>query len=89
MGWSYAVARDGREIGYSVEATCDHPECDAMIDRGLGYLCGEMHEDEQFGCGKYFCQDHLGVYEHEDGTLCSVCDECRTYFDEHREDEEE
>ena len=34
MGYSYYVI-DGMERGYGVVAKCDHPGCDAEIDRGL------------------------------------------------------
>lgn len=58
MGWGYGVVK-GREVGYSVEATCDQEGCKAAIDRGLAYLCGQMHgQDDGDGCGKYFCSEH-------------------------------
>lgn len=60
MGWAFCGTNDeGREIGYGVAATCDFPGCAAEIDRGLGYLCGEMHDPTEWGCGKYFCDKHL------------------------------
>jgi hypothetical protein len=40
MGWARYRNHEGRECGYAVAATCDHPGCTARIDRGLGYLCG-------------------------------------------------
>lgn len=62
MGYGYYVLPDGREAGYGVEAECDQAGCDARIDRGLGYLCGQSpdgHRDfEEPGCGKYFCSEH-------------------------------
>lgn len=60
MGWAYC-GKDhfGREIGYGIMATCDKRGCDAVIDRGLGYLCGKMHRDDESGCNMYFCGDHL------------------------------
>lgn len=63
MGYAYYTLPDGREAGYSVEATCDKPGCDAKIDRGLGYLCGREPGGDEFGCGDYFCEDHN--YDHE------------------------
>lgn len=56
MGW--AIGYDDqwtRDIGYGVPAYCDHPGCDALIDRGLGWKC----EDEECGCGKFYCAAHL------------------------------
>lgn len=68
MGWAVG-SMDGRDIGYGVPATCDHPDCDEKIDRGLGYVCGfgqPWGGDE--GCGLFFCPDHGG------GSLCERCD---------------
>ncbi len=60
MGWGYGVLPDGREVGYSVSAVCEAPSCDTAIDRGLAYLCGTMHgQDDEAGCGHYFCSEHL------------------------------
>jgi hypothetical protein len=50
-----------RPAGYMVLATCDRRGCDAEIDRGLGYLCGdEPHGpfDDARGCGRYYCGKH-------------------------------
>lgn len=66
MGWGYGIV-EGREVGYNVEATCDQPGCDAKIDRGLGYACGETHGEDEDSCAGYFCGDHLFC------TLCEVC----------------
>jgi len=69
MGWS--IGHDSkwdRDIGYGVPATCDHPECDEEIDRGLGYVCGGEPRGGENGCGLYFCSKHLGVME--------LCDQC-------------
>lgn len=63
MGYSYYTLPDGREAGYGVDAECDAPGCPTEIDRGLGYLCGRApdgwRDDEEPGCGKYFCAAHL------------------------------
>ena len=45
--------------GYSIEAICDEPGCLAEIDRGLGYLCGRTPGGDEYGCGGYFCGEHL------------------------------
>jgi hypothetical protein len=60
MGWAGPFELpDGRLVGYAVEAECDHPDCDRMIDRGLAYCCGTMHNAEHDdGCGFYFCEAH-------------------------------
>lgn len=65
MGYAYYVLPDGREAGYGVTAMCDRDDCNAEIDRGLDYLCGETpgqggNADEP-GCGGYFCARHEGL----------------------------
>lgn len=52
-----------RPCGYMVQATCDQRGCEAKIDRGLGYLCGDVPHgpfDDDRGCGRYYCASHLG-----------------------------
>lgn len=84
MGWAHCgTDEEGREIGYGIPATCDHPGCNKEIHRGLDYCCGGMHGgqgyyDEHhkvwFGCGRYFCYDHLTA-------LGSLCPECERDYD--------
>lgn len=58
MGWSIGYDdRWHRDIGYGVPAYCDHPGCDAEIDRGMGWKC----EGEGCGCGKFYCEQHRHV----------------------------
>jgi len=64
MGWANCGSDSrGRPIGYAHAATCDEPGCDAVIDRGLSYACGDMHgpQDREDGwcCDRYFCGKHL------------------------------
>lgn len=73
MGWSYCgTDSSGRPIGYSIPATCDWPGCDVEIDRGLSYLCGEMHGDG-LSCNGYFCGDHRVFSETGMGERCPDC----------------
>jgi hypothetical protein len=68
MGWSIGFdTRWGRDIGYGVPATCDHPGCRAKIDRGLAYVCGGEPYGGEDGCGLYFCEKHGG------GSHCERC----------------
>lgn len=68
MGWSIGFdAHWQRDIGYGVPAWCDHPRCDAAIDRGQSYVCGGEPYGGEKGCGLYFCGTHGG------GHLCSRC----------------
>lgn len=61
MGWAYCGHdRYGREIGYGIEATCDKRGCGKEINRGLGCVCGGMHNGDEGGCGRYFCDKHGG-----------------------------
>ena len=81
MGWgNCGLDSKGRPIGYTHEATCDHPGCDAKIDRGLSYVCGMMHGEDEWSCEGYFCPehrftapvecDHVAI---EAGSLCAEC----------------
>jgi hypothetical protein len=62
MGWSIGYDDHWRrDIGYGVPAYCDHPGCDAEIDRGLSYVCcDEEPYGGERGCGLYFCGKHRG-----------------------------
>lgn len=60
MGWSIGYDSSwNRDIGYGVPAWCDHPDCNAEIDRGLSYVCGGDPYGGDHGCGLYFCENHL------------------------------
>jgi len=79
MGWGYCGEdAEGRPIGYSIEATCDHPGCNAPIDRGLSYACGDMHGFAEAGCDKYFCSEHRQncIYDTITERWLPVCDGC-------------
>lgn len=69
MGYAYYILVDGREAGYGVEAKCDKDVCDADIDRGLGFLCGRspngFRDFAEWGCGNYFCMNHLHAAGHD------------------------
>ncbi len=59
MGWSLGYDDNWqRDIGYGVPATCDHPGCTEVIDRGLSHVCGEDPMGGEEGCGLYFCESH-------------------------------
>lgn len=60
MGWSIGYDNHWkRDVGYGVPATCDHPRCNAKIDRGLAYVCGGEPFGGEQGCGLHFCGKHL------------------------------
>lgn len=60
MGWSLGYDSNWkRDIGHGVPAVCDHPKCNAEIDRGLAYVCGGQPYGGEKGCGLYFCGSHL------------------------------
>jgi hypothetical protein len=84
MGWAYGTNAQGREIGYGVEATCDKDGCDDQIDRGVDYVCGDMHDGGKYGCGRYFCGDHLLFTD-----AGQLCEECADRVDEADNDESE
>lgn len=90
MSWDLGLNKEDRDIGYGVPAVCDHPDCNAVIDRGLPHACGDMHDGGEEGCGLYFCRDHLhyGLFgsarmtedqeeEEEENRDCSnLCERC-------------
>ncbi len=77
MGWS-SCGNDsqGRPIGYAHEAVCDENGCDKEIDRGLSYVCGNMHGECTWSCEKYFCENHRRLVVLPDGECESICREC-------------
>jgi hypothetical protein len=87
MGWSLG-SDQGRDIGYGVPAYCDHPECNEVIDRGLAYVCGGDVVGGEFGCGLFFCSDHLGYVVKENEPMSpQLCDCCaKRYSDEESEE---
>lgn len=77
MGWSIGYDTNwGRDIGYGVPATCDHPECNEKIDRGLSFICGAEPYGGKKGCGLYFCHAHLQGYPQR----CERCAKRRKPF---------
>lgn len=74
MGWSIGYDEKwNRDIGYGVPAWCDHPGCDAVIDRGLSYVCGGEPYGGDEGCGLYFCSKHLYFSNTADHQVCARC----------------
>lgn len=85
MGWSGPMPNaEGREVGYAVEATCDLKGCDEKIDRGLYYVCGDMHDGGEYGCGGYFCAAHLLMGVGLPEQMCEACADA--YEKEHSEE---
>lgn len=88
------MARTARVVlsGYVFDATCDHPGCEAVIDRGLSYACGGMHGvyDKEHGiecCEMYFCGEHMTgchPYANNDDIMIFVCEECCKRIEELR-----
>lgn len=77
MGWSIGYDdKWDRDIGYGVPAYCDHPKCNAEIDRGLSYVCGGDVYGGEHGCGLFFCSAHRGYYTE---TRHDHCKRCGTY----------
>ena len=72
MSWAYGIDKNGREIGYGVEANCDLLSCKKEIDRGLSFRCGGTHSlHNEYGCGNYFCSEHM--YFGKEDQLCRIC----------------
>jgi hypothetical protein len=69
MGWGdCGTDSKGRPIGYNYVGTCDHPECNEEVNRGLGCVCGGMHGEDEYSCEGYFCGEHLWCFSYEDTT---------------------
>lgn len=82
MGWSIGYdTRWHRDIGYGVPAYCDHPGCDAEIDRGLAHVCGGEAYGGEHGCGLYFCSAHLAFYEVMSMAHPQLCERCGSQQD--------
>jgi hypothetical protein len=84
MGWSIGYdSNHKRDIGYGVPAVCDHPDCNAEIDRGLSYVCGGEPYGGEHGCGLFFCEQHRTFEEvpidddpHAESDAKMLCDRC-------------
>jgi hypothetical protein len=66
MGYAfYQIWRCGEMIdaGYGVSSVCERNGCVNEINRGLGYLCGKTPGGDEYGCGGYFCDEHLGGHD--------------------------
>lgn len=87
MGWGdCGTDSKGRNIGYVWDATCDHPDCAAQIDRGLSYACGGMHGSSD-GCEGYFCGDHLSYHADGQGEYRQFCEACtKVYMEAYLDD---
>lgn len=78
MGWAdCGTDSKGRPIGYVHLATCDHPGCNAEIDRGLSYACGGMHGQADVYCEGYYCPVHLIAFVETSAGQWTVCSSCR------------
>lgn len=74
MGWSIGYdSKWNRDIGYGVPAYCDHPKCNAKIDRGLSYVCGGEPYGGEHGCGLYFCYEHQHYRSATNPQACARC----------------
>lgn len=83
MGWGYCGknSQTGQHMGYTVPCKCHKRGCPERIDRGLSYVCGGMHEGDLYGCGYYFCENHLNIVS--DGSeYHQLCEKCAEYFQE-------
>lgn len=77
MSWSIGYDEKWkRDIGYGVPAYCDHPDCNELIDRGLGYVCAKEEPRGGDGCGLYFCGKHSGYWSKNEN-LSGCCERCR------------
>lgn len=93
MGWGDCGKnhKTGDMMGYCYPGVCSQSGCLKEINHGLSYVCGGMHEGGDSGCGLYFCDKHLSIYEeiYDDeldinifigGPSERLCEECVKYF---------
>lgn len=91
MGWgNCGINRTtGQRMGYNFECKCHKRGCSEEINRGLGHVCGGMHEGGVLGCGYYFCSGHMeGSGRDETGRSVSLCLRCYEDYVEALEPEE-
>lgn len=87
MGYAYyEITRNGEMIqaGYSVKAVCEEDGCTAQIDRGLAHLCGLTPGGDEYGCGGYYCAEHL--YMTVDDDTGELCERCHYAYDKARDE---
>lgn len=90
MGWANCgTDSEGRPIGYAVKAICDHPDCDKEIWRGVDRACGGMHGFTEYGCDKYFCEEHLNFIDidDDDAPLVQLCEKCVIEYEDAKREE--
>lgn len=80
MSWMFGEDKNGRPIGYGVEAECDEDGCSTQIDRGLSYRCGGHHFDVPT-CEGFFCEEHrttvpVTTHDGDPQQYVSVCIRC-------------
>lgn len=86
MGWgNCGTDSKGRHIGYVFEAVCDYEGCNEEIHRGLSYVCGDMHGEDEISCEKYFCEKHRNNFIEHDKRTLRICDECKKVLIESEE----
>lgn len=78
MGWARCGYNNtiGKWMGYGYDGVCSEPGCNKVIDHGLSYVCGGMHEGGEHGCGDYFCEEHLEYHWCGSGGECKLCKKC-------------
>ena len=80
MSWARGINHEGREVGYAIEAPCDHPECGTVINLGLSYICGSEIHGGEHGCGKFFCDLHRRPTLTGPVTV-SLCAACMKFYE--------
>ena len=72
MGWSHGIV-EGKRVGYGVRAKCEHPGCNARIDRGLAFKCGNDIGRGVGFCNRFFCSKHLYYLGRGFVQVCQSC----------------
>lgn len=74
MGYAYYDTPRG-PAGYDVADVCHQPDCEAKIDRGLAFLCGDSPgREDDAGCGWWYCSAHLVCTGRPGVQRCESCE---------------
>ena len=89
MGWATCGWNDEWQVwmGYAEDGISMENGCDVKINHGLGYVCGDMHEGDEYGCGRYMCEEHLSYGDISPDECKQLCAECVTLNEERVKDE--
>jgi hypothetical protein len=63
-----------RKVGRGIPGYCDYPACGKDVTRDLEHVCGSMPFGGSWGCGLFFCPEHLAPGT--DDSVIALCERC-------------